>query len=140
MQTTVFIFSVAHCKDATATSWSCLTKSSRRQKPVYMITGLMIARSASAGKIAMAERGTHTQLGVDIIAGASQTVAPSLDIQRTNEYTLQFDQASDFVLTYRLRKIKVKRGGTVKSTKYTKRALYDSDFQGEVDVDTDNQS
>ncbi|KAL8789343.1 MAG: hypothetical protein Q9195_006870 [Heterodermia aff. obscurata] len=106
----------------------------RWRSPVYMITGLMIVRGASASKSAMAEKGIHTQFGVDITAGAPLTVGPKLDLERAEEHNILFDHASDFVLAYRLRKIEVKKGGIVKSEKYTKGALYDSDIQNDVDV------
>ena len=109
-------------------------EANRWRSPVYMITGLMIVRGASASKSAMAEQGMHTQFGVDITAGVPLTVGPKSDLERSKERTMLFDHASDFVLAYRLRKIEVKQGGTVKSKKYTKGALYDSDIQDDVDL------
>ena len=107
----------------------------RWRSPVYMITGLMIVRGASASKSAMVEKGIHTQFGVDITAaGVPLTVGPKLGLERAEEHNILFDHASDFVLAYRLRKIEVKQGGTVKSKKYTKGALYDSDNQNDVDA------
>ena len=103
--------------------------------PVYMVTELMIVRGASASKSAMAEKGIHTQFGVDITAGVPLTLGPNMDWDKSREHNILFDHASDFVLAYRLRKIKVKQDGTVKSKKYTKGALYDSDLQNDVDID-----
>ena len=105
------------------------------RNPVYMITGLMIVRGASASKSAMAEKGIHTQFGVDITAGVPLTLGPKLDLETSREQTMLFDHASDFVLAYRLRKIKVKQSGTVKSKQYSKGALYDSDIQNDAHID-----
>ena len=107
----------------------------RWQSPVYMITGLMIVRGAAASKKAMAEKGIRTQFGADITVGVPLTVGPKLDVERAEEHNILFDHASDFVLAYRLRKIEVKQRGTVKSKKYTKGALYDSDLGNNADIE-----
>ncbi|KAG8529012.1 uncharacterized protein KY384_006701 [Bacidia gigantensis] len=113
-------------------------KENKRRRPVYMITGLMIARGASASKKSMVDKGLHAQFGVDFSAiGVPAALGPKIEVASGKEQTIHFDHATDFVLAYRLKKIKVKAKGAIKSKPYNTGALFDSDVkESALPVDT----
>lgn len=70
------------------------------RKPLYMITGLKIARGASVTKKALKERGIHAQVTVDFTAlgGAPVNVGPKLDEETSVSNQSTFEKSDDFVL------------------------------------------
>ena len=93
--------------------------------PVYMITGLMVARGAAAINKALKERSMYTQTGVGLAAvGAPITAGAKIAASGGQKNEISFDESSGFVLAYQLTRIKVKRNGKVETDRYTKGALY----------------
>jgi hypothetical protein len=101
-----------------------ITSGTFRRKHVYMITGVKIARGASAVIKHMKRKGLHLQVGVNTTAaGVPLEVGPKLDVSSGSEMTVSFDNSTDFVLAYRLCKIVVSRKDTITSKEYTKGAF-----------------
>ena len=97
--------------------------------PLYAVTGLMVARGASETVSAMRERGLHAQVGADLTAvGAPVTVGPKVEVSGSREEEGGFDGASDFVFAYRLKWLKLKSDGRIKSGAYTKSATYADEY------------
>ena len=107
-----------------------------RSQPLFMITGIMVARGASETVSTLKERGFHTQIGADLSTlGAPVTVGPKFDLHGKREHSGGFDKASDFVLGYRLKWLKVKCDGSVKSGQYNKAATYTGELTATKDAD-----
>lgn len=105
---------------------------SRYKKPVYIITGLKIVRGASAKTLA--GRSVGGSLGVEIDgtvwSGGSVPVSGGPEISATvsQRQGTSWDGSSDFVLAYRVRKVKVSRKGVVmKAEDYTTGAMLGHD-------------
>ena len=95
------------------------------RRPVFLVTGLMIARGASAVHHSMKGAFLHTKIGIDLTAaGAPVTVGPKASLTSHRDRDIAFDEASDFVLAYRLTRIKCTRTARVSSKEHTKGALY----------------
>ena len=95
------------------------------RRPVFLITGLMIARGASAVHQWMKDGFLHTKFGVELTAiGAPVTVGPKASSTSGSDREIAFDQTSDFVLAYRLTRIKCTRTARVSSKEHTVGALY----------------
>ena len=102
------------------------------RKPFYMITGLMVLRNATAMSKKVRDRGFHAQVGIDFASFAAPiTVGPKLSFSRAKEHEVAFERASDFILAFRLTKIKAKRDGNLKIKRYTKGASYSSNLDDE---------
>jgi len=95
-----------------------------RRRPMYMITGIMVARGASAVIQHLQERRIYVQVGVNAnAAGLPLEVEPKVDVSSDSKKSVAFDDSCDFVLAYRLRKIVVSRKDDVTSKHYTKGAF-----------------
>lgn len=94
-------------------------------QPVFLITGIMIARGASVLQNSMKRCFFHTQIGADLTAvGAPVTIGPKGSFSRRVKREIAYEKSSDFVLAYRLTKIKVTRKDKISYTKHTQGALY----------------
>ena len=97
-------------------------------QPVFMITGLMIARGASAVQSSLKSHVFRTKIGIDLTAiGAPITVGPKFSMSGGRDRDLAWEKSSDFILAYRLTRIKIIRSGVFKYKKYNKGALYNSE-------------
>jgi len=100
-------------------------KASMRQKPVYMISGVKIAKGASLSRSTYSERAGNAKIGVDGTAvGIPVSLGPEATTSRKQEQTVSFGHSSDFVFAYRVIKIKSKRDTSVVAKDYDKGALY----------------
>ncbi|KAG7289310.1 hypothetical protein NEMBOFW57_005677 [Staphylotrichum longicolle] len=104
----------------------------RYNKPVYIITGLKVIRGASARTLA--GRSVGGSLGVEIDgtfwSGGSVPVSGGPEISATvsRRQGTSWDGSSDFVLAYRVRKVKVSKKGAVrKAEDYTTGAMLGQD-------------
>ena len=105
-------------------------ESNKFREPVYMITGVMVLRGAAALNKNIKERGFHTQVGVDLSAlSVPVSVGPKLGVSGGTQNEVASSEISDFVLAFRLTRIKVKRDGRVESDRYTKGASYSLDSE-----------
>lgn len=81
-------------------------KAKSYRKPVYMITGLKVARGASMNVANTSERSGKLDLGIDLTPAAIPVrVGPVIEGSKTEEERTAFDASSDFVYAFRLRKI-----------------------------------
>jgi hypothetical protein len=97
----------------------------KHHHPIFLITGIMVARGASAIQTSMKGNHFQTQIGVDLTSvGAPVTMGPKGSVSHGHEREFSFDKASDFVLAYRLMKIRVTRKAEVSSKRYHEGALH----------------
>jgi hypothetical protein len=80
-------------------------KEERYKKPVYMITGLKVARGARLESANKVTSGSKAMLGVD----GPALIGPIAKRSKTRTEELSFGDSSDFVFAFRLRKIRYRR-------------------------------
>ncbi|KAJ8120699.1 hypothetical protein ONZ43_g2659 [Nemania bipapillata] len=96
------------------------------RKPIYMITGVKIARGATAYLEKRRVSGIQGRVGTDLLSGGLPvTVGPNMGFRRDRRDLFAFDGGSDFVFAYRLREIYYERNLRIKDKQYTKGALYE---------------
>ena len=102
---------------------------SRIRKPVYMVTGLKIARGGRIKSSKIRGHGGAVSIGLDGTALAAPVeVGPEVEIQRERGEAVEWNTEDDFVFAYRLSKIKVKRRAEkIREEEYVKGALYDAE-------------
>ena len=108
------------------------------KKPVYMITGVKIARGADVALARSKEGGTHIRAGVDgTPAGAPTAAGSEITITMTNSEKTSFGESSDLVFAYRLRELYYEKG-QVKHKEHKKGALQgiDDGSTGETEEET----
>lgn len=105
-------------------------KSSGFSSPVYMITGVMIARGAAVAETKSNEFGTHMRAGFDgTPAGAPTGGGPEVTLSSKSADGVSYGGSSDFVFAYRLREI-VYEKGFMQSKPYHKGGLYVDEEDG----------
>lgn len=83
-----------------------------RRKPVYLITGLKIARGASASTETSNEQSTHTELKFDGTSSAIPINAgPEIDLDPKVTRGISYGGSTDYIFAYRLTRIKPRRWG-----------------------------
>ena len=93
------------------------------KKPIYMITGVKIARGADVEQARWEEAGTHLRVGVNGTTAVSPLAAgPEVTISSSGSETTSSKGSSDFVFAYRLREIYYSKG-KVKHRQHNKGAL-----------------
>ncbi|KAK7417848.1 hypothetical protein QQX98_004323 [Neonectria punicea] len=93
-------------------------KASRDRLPVFLVTGIKIARGASASIVR--GKSVDSSVQASIVGGASGLVEiePSVRGQWTTQREMSFRGSSDFILAYRVTKLMWKKG-EVKGKAYT---------------------
>lgn len=87
-------------------------EASRNRLPVYLITGLKVARGASASIVQAKSIGGTGEVGVmDPFAGIA-SIGPKAAAELSKEHRISFQESSDFVLGYRVTRLKWKKSGT----------------------------
>jgi hypothetical protein len=105
-------------------------KSSEFSSPVYMITGVMIARGAAIAETRSNELGTHMRAGFDgTPAGAPAGGGPEVTLSSKSVDGVSYGGSSDFVFAYRLREI-VYEKGFMQSKPYYEGGLYVDEEDG----------
>ena len=96
-----------------------------RSTPLYMITGVKVARGASMLTQKLKKTGTHTQIGVNLAAftAAPITVGGKTGLELGKAGRTTWDSEDDFVYAYRLRKLMVSRKGEIRTQAYNKGAM-----------------
>lgn len=104
-----------------------LTRARFFRKHVYMITGIIIARGASAVVKDMKSHKFQGHIAVNLAAtGAPIEVGPTGSYATSRGRHESFDIASDFVLAYSLRKISYDSDGRVRDRSYHKGAYMEN--------------
>ena len=97
----------------------------RERLPVFLITGIKVARGASASIVKASSLGGTGQLGVmEPFTGLAE-IGPKGQGQWTTEHSMMFDGSSDFVLAYRVTRLRWK--GVAKGKPYTSGATLSDD-------------
>ena len=109
----------------------------RYKKPVYMVTGVKIARGASVTGKTLRQYEAKLNIGLDgtILTGVPVSGGPSVETTKTNERGVGFENGSDYVFAYRVVRIQLGKDGNMKGYKeYAKGAFFgadeDSDSKG----------
>lgn len=91
----------------------------RYKKPIYMVTGVKIARGASVlGKIVKASWGVlKAGLDATMLIGVPVSGGPQIERRSAKERGATFEHGSDYVFAYRVIKIWLKKDGNVKMQK-----------------------
>lgn len=100
------------------------------KKPLYMITGVKIARGAHVTSKTTKAHQEMLKVGVDMTALTAVPVSggPKMETSRTNERQVKFDGSSDYVFAYRVSKIRLRKDGKVKAQEdFNKGALFGVD-------------
>ncbi|CAM1501763.1 Fc.00g037470.m01.CDS01 [Cosmosporella sp. VM-42] len=104
----------------------------RDSLPVFLITGIKVARGASASIVKARSVGGSGQLGVmEPFTGLAE-VGPKAQSQWTTEQGISFHESSDFVLAYRVTRLRWKKG-TAKGKPCTSGATMVDDTYGSAD-------
>jgi hypothetical protein len=110
-----------------------ITENMFREK-IYMITGVMLARTTSSFRQSLVERGVMLSVGVDATAwtGVPVSAGPEGEWVRSEEKKEESTRGDEFVFAYRVREIKVRRKGGVKAHRgYDRGALFNTERKRE---------
>lgn len=91
----------------------------RYRKPIYMVTGVKIARGASVtGRTVKKHEGT-VKAGFDatVLMGVPVSGGPLVEMSSSTEREVKFDNCSDYVFAYRVIKVRISKKGNVKRHK-----------------------
>lgn len=102
----------------------------RFKKPVYMVTGVKVARGASVTSKTLNGYEAMLKAGIDgtTLTGVPISGGPKVETNSTKEQEVKFDNGSDYVFAYRVVKIQLSKDGNVKGHKdYVKGALFGTD-------------
>ncbi|KAL6826395.1 hypothetical protein V8C40DRAFT_244100 [Trichoderma camerunense] len=111
-------------------------KASRDRLPLFLVTGIKIARGASASVLRGRAFGGGVEAGMPDLATGVGELGALARVERNVESEVGFEDASDFVLAYRVSRVK-KNKDEVKAQVYTRGATMVSDDVQEV-VDRDD--
>jgi hypothetical protein len=107
-------------------------KASRYRKHVYMITGLKIARGASAIGSESITHGGKAKLGFDGAAsGVPVAVGPEVEISSSRTTAVSFEDTPPFAFAIRLREISYKKGGDIVQREYRQGVVLGADSDDE---------
>ncbi|KAL1596527.1 hypothetical protein SLS60_009174 [Paraconiothyrium brasiliense] len=98
------------------------------RKPIYIITGVKIAKGVRAKSQASTSAGVMLGVQVDgtVLSGGAIPIGggPSMETESSQGTTVSWETSQEFVLAYRLSKVRVDRTGAVKTEEeYRKGAL-----------------
>jgi hypothetical protein len=99
----------------------------RCKKPIYMITGVKIARGAMVtGKTVKSYQGMlKVSVGATALTGVPVSGWPKIDTSNTKERGVRFESSSDYVFAYRVVKIQLNKDSSVKRYEdYNKGAFF----------------
>lgn len=102
------------------------------RKPVYLITGIKIARGASVHAESNTERSAQASLQVDgTLSGAPSKAGPEGTLESKMKRGISYGGSTDYIFAYRLMKIQPKKGGQKFTNRsYVKGAVFE---KGEED-------
>jgi hypothetical protein len=107
-------------------------KTTRYRKPIYIVTGLKIAKGAKAKSRNKTTRRAGAAIEADAAPWTGVPVGggPEVSATKAKAKDVAWDGGSDFVFAFRVRKVVVKRSNDVGSeTDYTKGALLDGESE-----------
>jgi hypothetical protein len=100
----------------------------RFKKPVYMITGMKIARGASAIGSQTVVHGGEAKLGFDgTFSGVPVALGPEVEVSSSKTNAVSFEGAEGFAFAIRLRKISYKMGRDLVHREYREGVVLDDD-------------
>jgi len=100
----------------------------RWRKTVYIVTGLKIARGARLTSSGSRGLGVNIRLGVDgTPAGVPGGMGIGMGVERKERDSLGFENSSDFVFAFQLRKVRYRKWKPVTHEPYNKGAVFNAD-------------
>lgn len=103
----------------------------KQSKPVYLVTGLKVARGVSMESSRSVNTGARLKLGY-AHPGVPVEGGPDLGVTRTRAEGVSFQESSDFVIAVRVEKIVIDKKGTgqAKTTLHVKGATMEDEDKG----------
>jgi hypothetical protein len=100
-------------------------KNRRYRSPVYIITGMKVVRGAKVEMIESKGKEAGEKIGFNrTLAGVPITIGPEAKVTSKIAKLNSFDGSSDFVFAIKVRKLTLKRDGTIKHRQVTKGAMF----------------
>lgn len=121
LETVVFDPDIEYVRQAVnSTSVKAFLEASKFALPVFIVTGLKIARGASTGSTAI--RASCAKLGLSApVPGSGVGVGAAIDATKQSYEGTSFEGSTDFILAFRVRRVKYKKG-QLEQNVYTKGA------------------
>lgn len=109
------------------------------RKPVYLITGIKIARGASVTTESITGRSTQAELKIGAMSlGTSGNVGPEVTWNSEKRRDTSYGASTDYIFAYQLMRMKPKKGGEVsKNQSFVKGAMFgkaDEGYAAEIRV------
>jgi len=105
------------------------------RRPVYMITGLKIARGSVVETSLKKENGSEMKVGVNLAAvGAAVELGPKGSWKNDKESGAGWSKSTDYIFAYRLSRIKSKKDGSYSAEEFNKGAVFGKDSDEEEDT------
>jgi hypothetical protein len=114
----------------------------RFREKVYMVTGIMVASSSRSFRSSLEERRLYIHAGIDLSAwtGVPVALGPEVEWTKKESTTESGEREGDFVFAFRVREIRVKRKGGVKTHKiYDKGALFSTEKKAEKNMTNEDE-
>lgn len=126
MDTTEFFPDVDYVRDAlTVPAVKHYLERQRFRKSVYMVVGIKSVAGATVRTICSSDRGASLSAGVDLALVGGPPVAPSGAVEGRlgNEEEIAFSDDKEFVFAFRVRKVRVRRSGSIVHDDYNRNSL-----------------
>jgi hypothetical protein len=130
LETVVFDPDIEYVRQAVnSTSVKAFLEASKFALPVFIVTGLKIARGASTGSTAI--RASCAKLGLSApVPGSGVSIGAAIDATKQRYEGTSFEGSTDFILAFRVRRVRCKKG-QLEQKIYTKGAsMMDGDDDG----------
>ncbi|KAJ4123172.1 hypothetical protein NW768_009700 [Fusarium equiseti] len=104
------------------------------RKPVYLITGIKIAKGASVSTESSKGRSAQTELKVDATGlGSDVQVGPEASWESNSKRGVSYGGSTDYIFAYQLTRMKPKqKGREVKNKSFVEGAVYGKGDEGNV--------
>lgn len=97
---------------------------SRFRKPVYIIVGIKRVTGASVTSVVRTEYVGQLDVGMDAtLTGTPASFGPRASLRIGHQDGMSFEDSSDIVFAFRLRKVRVNKKGEVKQYEYNRGSL-----------------
>ena len=130
LETVVFDPDIEYVRQAMkSTSVNAFLETSKFALPVFMVTGLKIARGASTGNTAI--RASCAKLGLStLVPGSSVNIGATTDATKQSYEGTSFEISTDFILAFRVRRVRWKKGRPEQKIYIKGASMMDGDDDG----------
>jgi hypothetical protein len=134
MDTTEFFPDADYVRDALAApAVKRYLERQRFRKSVYMVVGIKSVTGTTVRTIRSSDRGASLSAGVDLGLRGGPPVAPGGEVQGRleNGEEIAFSHDKEFVFAFRVRKVRIRRSGSVVQDDYNRHSLFGVDDDDE---------